>query len=56
MTELPKEMDGHKVSLLVPQLHFLIEFRQRREVRSGPFVVTVTDLKKKKKLQLKVEN
>ena len=32
---LPEEADGHRGPLLVPKLHFLVEFRQRREVLSG---------------------
>ena len=32
---ISEEADGHKGSLLVPKLRFLVEFRGRREVHSG---------------------
>ena len=37
-----KKVDGPKRPLLVPSLWILIEFRQRREVCSGPFMVAIT--------------
>ena len=36
MSGLSEEADGHKGPLLVPRFQFLIKFRQRREVYSGP--------------------
>ena len=36
MSGLSDEADGHKGPLLVPRFQFLIKFRQRREVYSGP--------------------
>ena len=37
MSALPQEADGRRGPLLVPQLQFLLESSQRKEVHSGSF-------------------